>query len=135
MFERYDINDLFLLEISASYPFTGWETDAGGLLMTCMSGYGYWTIAHKVGEKYVDLQNRGRVYGKEVFVDRQGTSYTINRKEPLSKYYNQDGTKKPRTIFSKRGAIKAAQDGCIDAAHKDYLKELDEQEKKRKGGI
>ena len=45
MFERNDINDLFLASISVKYPDSEMLTDNfGGILKVRIGGYGYTTI-------------------------------------------------------------------------------------------
>lgn len=106
MFERNNIDDLFLATISVSYPDNDIVTDnVGGLLKLSRAGYGYSTILKKEGEKYIDL-NDTKV---EITTTRNPneTSYTIDYMEPLSKYYTSDGKRKK--LFSNRQAIKIAE--------------------------
>lgn len=106
MFERNNIDDLFLATISVSYPDNDIVTDnVGGLLKLSRAGYGYSTIKKKEGEKYIDL-NDTKV---EITTTRNPneTSYTIDYMEPLSKYYTSDGKRKK--LFSNRQAIKIAE--------------------------
>lgn len=106
MFERNNLDDLFLATISVSYPDNDIVTDnVGGLLKLSRAGYGYSTILKKEGEKYIDL-NDTKV---EITTTRNPneTSYTIDYMEPLSKYYTSDGKRKK--LFSNRQAIKMAE--------------------------
>lgn len=106
MFERNDINDLFLASISVKYPDSEMLTDNfGGILKVRIGGYGYTTILKREEEKYIDLNNPK----VEITTTRDPfkTSYTIDYIEPLSKYYTNDGKRKQ--IFSNRQAIKMAE--------------------------
>ena len=117
MFERNNIDDLFLASISVLYPDDDKITDnVGGLLKLSRAGYGYLTILKKEGEKYIDLNDTK----KEITTTRNPneTSYTIDYMEPLSKYYDGDGKRKQ--IFSNRQAIKMAET---------YYDEFDKDEK------
>ena len=117
MFERNNIDDLFLASITVSYPDNDIVTDnVGGLLKLSRAGYGYSTILKKEGEKYIDL-NDTKV---EITTTRNPneTSYTIDYMEPLSKYYTSDGKRKK--LFSNRQAIKIAET---------YYDEFDKDEK------
>ena len=117
MFERNNLDDLFLATISVSYPDNDIVTDnVGGLLKLSRAGYGYSTILKKEGEKYIDL-NDTKV---EITTTRNPneTSYTIDYMEPLSKYYTSDGKRKK--LFSNRQAIKIAET---------YYDEFDKDEK------
>lgn len=117
MFERNNIDDLFLASITVLYPDNDIVTDnVGGLLKLSRAGYGYSTILKKEGEKYIDLNDTK----KEITTTRNPnkTSYTIDYMEPLSKYYDGDGKRKQ--IFSNRQAIKIAET---------YYDEFDKDEK------
>ena len=117
MFERNNIDDLFLASITVLYPDNDIVTDnVGGLLKLSRAGYGYSTILKKEGEKYIDLNDTK----KEITTTRNPnkTSYTIDYMEPLSKYYDGDGKRKQ--IFSNRQAIKMAET---------YYDEFDKDEK------
>ena len=117
MFERNNIDDLFLASISVWYPDNVLLTDNfGGILKVSIGGYGYSTILKKEGEKYIDLNDTK----KEITTTRNPnkTSYTIDYMEPLSKYYDGDGKRKQ--IFSNRQAIKMAET---------YYDEFDKDEK------
>ena len=117
MFERNNIDDLFLASITVLYPDNDIVTDnVGGLLKLSRAGYGYSTILKKDGEKYIDLNDTKR----EITTTRDPlkTSYTIDYMEPLSKYYDGDGKRKQ--IFSNRQAIKIAET---------YYDEFDKDEK------
>ena len=117
MFERNNIDDLFLASISVLYPDDDKITDnVGGLLKLSRAGYGYSTILKKEGEKYIDL-NDTKV---EITTTRNPneTNYTIDYMEPLSRYYTGDGKRKK--FFSNRQAIKIAET---------YYDEFDKDEK------
>lgn len=106
MFERNNIDDLFLASITVLYPDDDKVTDnVGGLLKLSRAGYGYSTILKKEGEKYIDL-NDTKV---EITTTRNPneTNYTIDYMEPLSRYYTGDGKRKK--FFSNRQAIKIAE--------------------------
>ena len=58
MFERNNIDDLFLASISVLYPDDDKITDNfGGILKVSIGGYGYTTILKREEEKYIDLNN------------------------------------------------------------------------------
>ena len=111
MFERYDVEDLYLASITVKYPecmiCDGEIVDAfpeincGGMLLSAPVGYGYCTIVYKDKEtgKLLDLSNKKAVLNQHNFFE---DSYYVENMEPLSKYYNQDGTKK----LGKRKALK-----------------------------
>ena len=115
MFEKNDINDLFLASISVLYPDDDKVTDnVGNFFSLSMAGYGYSPILKKEGEKYIDLNDTNR----EISTTRNPneTSYTIDYMEPLSRYYTGDGKRKK--FFSNRQAIKIAET-YYDEFHKD----------------
>lgn len=117
MFERNNIDDLFLASITVLYTDDDKITDnVGGLLKLSRAGYGYSTILKKEGEKYIDL-NDTKV---EITTTRNPneTNYTIDYMEPLSRYYTGDGKRKK--FFSNRQAIKIAET---------YYDEFDKDEK------
>ena len=117
MFERNNIDDLFLASISVLYPDDDKVTDnVGNFFSLSMAGYGYLTILKKEGEKYIDL-NDTKV---EITTTRNPneTNYTIDYMEPLSRYYTGDGKRKK--FFSNRQAIKIAET---------YYDEFDKDEK------
>ena len=117
MFERNNIDDLFLASITVLYPDDDKVTDnVGGLLKLSRAGYGYSTILKKEGEKYIDL-NDTKV---EITTTRNPneTNYTIDYMEPLSRYYTGDGKRKK--FFSNRQARKIAET---------YYDEFDKDEK------
>ncbi|HIT37893.1 MAG TPA: hypothetical protein IAB59_05410 [Candidatus Onthousia faecipullorum] len=117
MFERNNIDDLFLASITVLYPNKDIVTDSiGSNFIMSELGYGYITILKKDGEKYIDLNDTK----KEITTTRNPnkTSYIIDYMEPLSKYYTSDGKKKK--VFSNRQAIKMAET---------YYDEFDKDEK------
>ncbi len=102
MFEKYDINDLFLATIDVYYPDNDMSgLNVGNMLVMGISGYGYTTILRKVGDKYIDLENMHRNISHTR--DLNTISYVVNYTEPLSKYYTQNGKKKK--TFSRRKAL------------------------------
>lgn len=102
MFERYNINDLFLASISIMKPDNNTcDVNVGNMFMGKTTGYGYSTILRKTDNRYIDLLNTSLKISTTR--DPEITSYVIDYIEPLSKYYTQDGKKKE--IFSKRQAL------------------------------
>ena len=77
MFERYNVDDLYLASINVMYSeFTEtYEIDFGGILKMGTMGYGYLTVVRKEGDKYIDLQNPNRELVNER--DLTETSYII----------------------------------------------------------
>ena len=114
MFEKYNINDLFLasIEVDYGYSINLFDTNVGGILSSGFAGYGYITILKKEGEHYIDLQDKYLVVPS---VDSQGRRYTINYMEPLSNYYSQE--KGNKTILSRRKSISIAQQYINDFHH------------------
>ena len=101
MFERYNINNLFIASVSVSYPENKLGVDKiGGILEIATAGYGYVTILRKDKDKYIDLQDGSTMMDT---IDPNKLSHTIDYMEPLSKYYNKDGKKKD--TLSKKEAI------------------------------
>ena len=101
MFEKYNINDLFIASVSVSYPEKNIGIiTIGGLLTDAEIEYDYVTILRKEKDKYVDLQNGSTMMDT---IDPNKLSHTIDYMEPLSKYYNKDGKKKD--TLSKKEAI------------------------------
>ena len=128
MFERYNINDLFLASINVTYPANDmWDVNIGDIFMSGTAGYGYLTVLRKVGEKYIDLQDISKKI--TTTIDPTITSYTVDYMEPLSKYYTQDGKKKE--IFSKRQAIKTGRQYYNDV-HQNHLNQIKEEQEKTK---
>lgn len=124
MFERNNIDDLFLASISVLYPDDDKITDNfGGILKVSVAGYGYTTILKREEEKYIDLNNPK----VEITTTRDPfkTSYTIDYMEPLSKYYNEDGKRKQ--IFSNRQARKMA-----ETYYDEFNKNIDKEAQKVK---
>ena len=125
MFERYNINDLFLASIDVIYPERDtWDVNIGGIFMLQETGYGYLTILKKNGNTFIDLNDTTR----EITTTRDPnkTSYIIEYMEPLSKYYTQEGKKKE--IFSKRKALLEAQK-YYNIVHQEHLAKIDEKSK------
>lgn len=88
MFERFDINDLYLAHVVVAFPRN-------------TGGYGYLTILKKSGKNYIDLQNMNRIVTETS--NPNEISYVIYRKEPLSNHYTQSGNKK--VAFTRKTAI------------------------------
>ena len=107
MFERNNIDDLFLASISVWKPENEIELDniADFFIVSICSATEYSTILKKEGEKSIDL-NDTKV---EITTTRNPneTNYTIDYMEPLSRYYTGDGKRKK--FFSNRQAIKIAE--------------------------
>lgn len=128
MFERYNINDLFLASIDVTYPDDEmWDSNIGGILRMGISGYGYVTVLRQDGDKYIDLENTSR----KITTTRnpKTISHTIDYMVPLSKYYTQEGKRKKK--FSKREALVEAQK-YYRAVHLEYLTQLQEEQSDRK---
>lgn len=92
MFQKYNIKNLFLAEISVMYPDTDIaEVSLGGIFEERTTGYGYVTILAKVKGRYIDLQNMS----KTISTTRNPKieSNVIRYIEPLSNYYTQEGKK------------------------------------------
>lgn len=105
MFEKYNINDLFIAQVDVTYPEPIWESDwqinAGGILLSTEIGYGYLTIVFRKDDMYYELQsNKLLSFSRNPRI----TSYTIKYLEPLSDYYTQEGKKKNK--ISRKQAIK-----------------------------
>jgi len=129
MFERYDVNDLFLASITVTYPNDSmYDTNIGGILMDGIVGYGYITVLKKSGENYIDLKNPSR----KITTKRNPNiiSNTIDYIEPLNKYYTQDGKKK--NILSKRKTLNLAEKYCVafDLTRLARLKKTDKEKVK-----
>ncbi len=107
MFEKYDIEELYLASINVIYPdYMGIETNIGGILIEKEAGYGYFTVVraieHDDHTSYIDLANPERPIRNSR--NSSSTSYILEDTEPLSNYYTQDGKRKQ--TFSKRRALK-----------------------------
>lgn len=107
MFEKYDVNQLYIAYINVTYSqgggggTTGWSAE---LRMAGYGGYSYITILNKEGDKFIDLQNPEV---KLLFEENsKQTSYVIEYMEPLNKYYTQDGINKNKV--GKRKSLKIA---------------------------
>lgn len=109
MFEKYDINDLYIADINVAYPdpeVKEWDEELGDIVMLSIAGYGYLTILRKDGERFIDLQNpKIKLYDKRI-TNKEKCAF-IKRMEPLSNYYTQEGKKK--STFSKRKVLKEAE--------------------------
>lgn len=125
MFEKYNINDLFLAHVQVEYPKNSWDYNIGGVIRGGISGYTYLTILRKIEEKYIDLQNGYKIITTED-QDSKQINYTIDYIEPLSKYYNQDGKRK--NIFSRKKAISVAKKH-YNEIHENYWNKFKEVEK------
>lgn len=120
MFERYNINDLFLASITVMFPDNDmWDVNIGGICMMGTAGYGYLTILKKDDDRYIDLNDMSKKI--TTTRDPMKTSYIINYIEPLSKYYTQDGKKKE--VFSKRQALKEAKK-YYNAIHQEHYAQI-----------
>ena len=122
MFEKYDINDLFLAIVHVTFPENTWDLTAGGIEMMGPNGYKYLTIIRKDNDTYIDLQHMSRIM--TTAKNSQITNYRVEYTQPLSKYYTQDGRKKQ--IFSKRKALLAAKEYYV-STYLEYLKQPDEK--------
>ena len=115
MFERNDINDLFLASITVSHPDNDRVTDiAGNFCSLSIEIFEYSTILKKHGDKFIDLYNPKAEI--TMTKDPNKTSYIIDYMEPLSKYYTSDGKRKK--VFSNRQAIIMSKT-CYDEFFKD----------------
>lgn len=107
MFEKYDVNQLYIAYINVTYSQGGGGGTTGGSAELRMAGYGgysYITILNKEGDKFIDLQNpEVKLLFKE---NSKQTSYVIEYMEPLNKYYTQDGINKNKV--GKRKSLKIA---------------------------
>lgn len=126
MFEKYNINDLFMAAIDVTYPYDQYDIDIGGILKSGIAGYGYTTILLKKDDKYIDLQDRNVKISN--IVCPISISYTIAYMEPLSKYYTQDGKKKD--TFGRRSAINIGRK-YYSNFNKDHMKNIEEKNKNR----
>lgn len=100
MFERYNIDELFIARIEFKWSeHPNCSATYGALAKFLSEGYSYCTIVRKVGDRYIDLKE------PETFIsltrDYRRKSHTIVYIEPLSNYYTKDGKK-----IGKRNAIK-----------------------------
>lgn len=126
MFERYNINDLFIASIDVTYP-DSYDSFIGGYLLISHNydaGYGYITILVKTENGYIDLNNPKRKITDTI--SPYNTSYTISYVEPLNRYYTQDGTKKAR--FNRRKEIKFAKEHYNDV-QQNHMNQLEEKNK------
>lgn len=126
MFEKYNINDLFLAIIYVTYPYNQYDVDCGGILKSGPSGFGYTTILFKKGDKYIDLQHKKAKISN--IICPVSISYTISYMEPLSKYYTQDGKKKD--TFGRRNAINMGRKYYSKFSN-DHMKSIGEKNKNR----
>lgn len=121
MFERYDINNLYVAEVSVRYPMSNEpEINVGNIFTSEIIGYGYYTVLLKKDDEYLDLANHGRKVDTEV--NPLKVSYVIDHIEPLSKYYEQSGKKK----LNKRKSLVLANQ-CFGKFNIDRVKKLREQ--------
>ena len=117
MFERYNVNDLFLASINIIHNEKKIVTsDKFGISFEgAIEGFGYITIVKKEEDKYIDLQNPKRKLVTKS--DLNETSYIIEYIEPLSKYYkNKEGKSK----LCKRKTLKLAENYYADH-HKNQM--------------
>lgn len=122
MFERYNIDDLFLAIVHVTFSENTWDLTASGIEMTGPKGYKYLTILRKDNDTYIDLQNMSRIM--TTVKNPKTTNYHVEYTQPLSKYYTQDGRKKQ--TFSKRQALLAAKEYCV-STYLEYLKQPKEK--------
>lgn len=126
MFERYDINDLFLAYIEVS--------DQNNLLeMNFEGNYPFgakpFTVLLKIPEMnlYLDLGNDGNI-----IVDDKDShlvnNCTIKYIVPLSKYYNLDGEKKRNVLNKKKALLEARK--YYEVFRIEYLQALEEEQTK-----
>ena len=92
MFERYDIEDLYLASIGVTYPNN-------------LMGHNYMTVLADVKGKFIDLQNPSIDINGEKDLD--GYSYKIDYIKPLSECYDKG---KNKTIRGKRKVLKIARE-------------------------
>lgn len=105
MFEKYDVNDLFLAIIRVNKPGNDvFNINAGGVFFEKEIGYAYKTILRSEGNNFYDLQNKNRSVSMEQ--DPDFADFSILYLEQLSKYRTQDGKKK--NTLSPKEAIKEA---------------------------
>lgn len=122
MFERYNIDDLFLAIVHVTFPEHTWDPTASGIEMTGPDGYKYLTIVKKDNDTYIDLQYMSRTMN--AIRNPKTINYKIEYMQPLSKYYTQDGRRKQ--TFSKRKALLAAKEYYV-SIYLEYLKQPDEK--------
>lgn len=125
MFERYNVNDLYLASINVMYSetITIAEAGFGGMSFSSgIGGYGYITVVRKDGDKYIDLQNPNRKLVNER--DLTETSYIIEYIEPLNKYYTQDGKNKEK--LGKRKSLKLAKN-YYEEYHNNHVQYMNEK--------
>lgn len=125
---KYDIKDLFLASIDATYMNDGlWETNIGGILTEREVGYGYVTLLlRNEDDTFTDLNNVQRTIDA---INPSATSYTINYKEPFSKYYKGN-----RTHFSRRRALLEAKK-CYNIMIKEHFEQIKAQEEQETLGL
>lgn len=103
MFERYDLDTLFLADIDITFPnHSYFKTDMNGDSEERLSECSYTTIIRKIDDHYIDLAHPEIKISQ--FKSTRITTYTVGYKEPLSNYYTQDG--KSKQTFSRRKALK-----------------------------
>lgn len=103
LFEKYNIDDLFLASVRVIYPENNLY-NIDGIIMMGIAGYGYLTILKKEDDKYIDLCNRKVKISEER--DSNKTSYIIDYIEPFNEYYNLDGDN--LKMLSKRKVLTEA---------------------------
>ena len=109
MFDKFNVNELYIGIVEFRYPqsvageFSAFDWAYKDFDMTDDT-YPYCTILRKLSEdSCVDLQNMQLIGTVRT---PQKPCYIIHYIEPLSNYYNQDGTKKD--ILSRKQALKEA---------------------------
>lgn len=129
MFEKYDIDDLYLAIIDVLHPGKWPQLFKRGELLLGSSGYGYLTVLAKYGDKYYDLKYPDRVIIPKR--DPEKISYIVNYIEPLSSYYPNES--KNKEAFIKRKVIKMGekhfntfQQKCINDMQKKLIKKRED---------
>lgn len=126
MFEKYNINDLYIASVDVLYGDVNICSDgvtddcvADDLLFFGTCGYGYITVLYKNKDKYIDLSNTKIIFPCDS--KKNNTVYRASYVEPLSKYYNQDGSKK--NSLGKRKSLKIAE-RYFDRFHENHLNNI-----------
>lgn len=92
MFKKYNINELFIAQIEATYHYNEMLKDNNSIFLLDGMSYSYITIVRKHNERYCDLQNLSLPIDIEYNEKNNSIfSYQIKYLEPLNNYYTQDG--------------------------------------------
>lgn len=113
MFKKYNIEDLFIAEISYMSDIP--DINIGGLVQE-YTGWTYYTVLRKAGEKYIDLQNPKR--NIRAYHNGEHGYFNVEIMEPLSDFIN----KSDKTTYSKKAILLKA---------KEYYQELRKSNNKR----